>query len=127
MYGFGTTLSGQFDAVIEKLIVALKAEGFGIITDIDMQKTLKAKIGVDKPPYRILGACNPALANDALDADPSIGLLLPCNVVVREVGQGEVRVEFMDPTVVLGLVEGESLKALGADVKSRLERVQAAL
>ena len=127
MYGFGKTVSGEFDAVIDNVTAALKTEGFGIITDIDIQKTLKTKIGVDKAPYRILGACNPTLANEALDADPSIGLLLPCNVVVREVSSGQIRVEFMDPSVVLGLVEDASLHALGADVKSRLERVQAAL
>ncbi|MBT5228858.1 MAG: DUF302 domain-containing protein [Methylococcales bacterium] len=127
MYSFGKSVAGAFDAVVEQVIAALKVEGFGIITDIDIQATMKAKIDVERAPYRILGACNPKLANEAINKEPSIGLLLPCNVVVRETGDNEVMVEFMDPAAVLGLSQGGDLKTLGDDVKGRLERVQAAL
>lgn len=127
MYGFTVTLKGQFDDIVARVTEALKGEGFGVLTEIDVKATLKAKLGIDKRPYKILGACNPQLANQAIDAEPDIGLLLPCNVVVREAEDGSVVVGFMDPVTVLGLVGRDELQALGAEVRARLERVRDAL
>jgi len=127
MYGFYTKMNGDFDATVEKVTEELKKEGFGVLTDIDVQATLKAKLDVDKKPYRILGACNPKLANQAIDAEPDIGLLLPCNVVVREADDGTIVVGFMDPASVLGMVGKEELNSLGGEVRSKLERVRDAL
>jgi uncharacterized protein (DUF302 family) len=121
-YSFGTTVPyGQSEA-IERVTEALKAEGFGILATIDVQQTLKDKIGVEREPYVILGACAPALANEALEAEPDIGVLLPCNVVVYQL-DGETRVRFMDPIAALGLTGNESIETLANDVKSRLTRV----
>ncbi len=127
MYGFTTLVSGDFDEVVTRVTAALKDEGFGVLTEIDVQATLKKKLDLDKRPYKILGACNPKLANQALEAEPDVGLLLPCNVVVREDDAGDVVVGFMDPLAVLGLVQRPELEALGSDVKTRMERVRDAL
>ena len=127
MYQFAVELEGDFDGVVDRTVAALKEEGFGVLVDIDIQATLKAKLDVDKAPYRILGACNPPLANKALEADPDIGLLLPCNVVVRQLDQGLVRVAFMDPQAVLTLVDRQDVAALAQEVKERLERVRDSL
>ncbi|MDX2418831.1 MAG: DUF302 domain-containing protein [Xanthomonadales bacterium] len=126
-FGFGKIVNLGFDAAIQQVTDELAKEGFGILTVIDVQATLKAKLDVDMPGYRILGACNPMLANQAISAVPDIGLLLPCNVLVREDEEGQVHVGFMDPGAVLGLVDDSRVDPLAGQVKHKLETVLAAL
>jgi len=127
MYGFNVQVTCGFDEAVERATEALKTEGFGVLTEIDVKATLKKKIDVDRRPYKILGACNPVLANQALDADPDIGLLLPCNVVVREEEDGAVTVAFMDPAAVLALVDRSGIEQLADLVRAKLEKVCAQL
>ncbi len=122
-FGFGKAVDANFDDAIAQVTDELKKEGFGVLTEIDVAATLKEKLGEDMPPYRILGACNPALAHQAVTAVPEIGLLLPCNVLVREDETGQVHVSFMDPGAVLGLVDAPEIEPLAAEVKERLTRV----
>jgi uncharacterized protein (DUF302 family) len=127
MYGFNVTVNGDMQSIREKVTAELQKEGFGVLTEIDVAATLKKKIGVERKPYLILGACNPQLANQAINADPDIGLLLPCNVVLREEDDGSVTVGFMDPAAVLSLVDSAGVAELAAEVRGRLERVRDAI
>ena len=124
MYGFHARPQGTFDEVIDAVTAALKTEGFGVLSDIDVAATFKAKLDIERRPYRILGACNPVLANQAISADADIGLLLPCNVVVREEEDEGVTVAFMDPVAVLDLVKRPEVGALAEEVRARLQRVR---
>ena len=126
-FGFGTIVKLDFEAAIQQVTEELAKEGFGVLTVIDVQATLKTKLDVDMPGYRILGACNPTLANQAITAVPDIGLLLPCNVLVREDEEGRVHDGFMDPGAVLGLVNDPRVDPLAGQVKQKLEAVLAAL
>ena len=126
-FGFGKTVDLGFDEAINKVSEELEVEGFGVLSDIDVAGKMKAKLDKDMPPYRILGACNPALAYQAVSAEPEIGLLLPCNVLVRADDDGAVHVSFMDPQAVLSLVDNPGVESLAGEVKARLERVLAAV
>lgn len=126
-FGFGKKVSTDFDTTIDKVTAALDKEGFGILTEIDVSATLKKKLDVDMPRYRILGACNPPLAHQAVSAVPEIGLLLPCNVLVREDDAGDVHVSFMDPQSVLGLVDNPDVEPLANQVREKLEQAMAQL
>ncbi len=124
MYSFSTNLIGDMNTIEQQVTNALKEEGFGVLTEIDVQATLKEKLGIDQRPYKILGACNPSLAHQALQAEADIGLLLPCNVVVREEEDASITVAFMDPEAVLTLVNRDDIGELAKEVKGRLERVK---
>ncbi len=125
-YTFGTRLALPLAQARPRVEAALAAEGFGVLTEIDVQATLKAKLGVDRPAYVILGACNPPLAHRALEADPAVGALLPCNVVLREDG-AETIVEALDPQVAMGIVGSAEIAPIAAEARERLARAVAAL
>lgn len=128
MYGFTTNLTGvSFAQALTMTIGALKAEGFGVLSDIDVQHAMREKLGVTMPPYRILGACKPSLAHEALQAEPDIGLLLPCNVIVREDPSGSVVVGFLDPQIMVGLVGRPDVQPVADQAEQRLRRACASL
>lgn len=128
MYGFTTTLTGvAFDDAVEKTLAALKTEGFGVLSDIDVQRAMKEKLGAEMGGYRILGACNPPLAHQALQAEPDVGLLLPCNVIVRDGGDGRIVIGFLDPQTMVQLVDKPGVKQVADEAERRLRRACAAL
>jgi uncharacterized protein (DUF302 family) len=121
--GIGRTVNLPFDAAMRKIEEALQKEGFGVLTRIDVQETLKTKIGVDQAPFVILGACNPQLAHRALAVEPRVGLFLPCNVVVREVSTGRTRVEAMNPDAMIDLFPEAGLETVAHEARQKLARV----
>ena len=123
MYEFNTTLSGSYDEALEKVRAVLMEEQLGIVREVDVQAVFRAKMGKEIPPYRILGACNPKLADQVLEAEPNAGTLLPCNLVVREAAPGSVVVSFMDPETVLGLTGSDAAREVGRIAKEKLQRV----
>ena len=125
-FTFGARLGGSVAGVRPAVEAALRAEGFGVLTEIDVQATMKAKLGVERAPYVILGTCNPSLAHRAIEVDPAVGTLLPCNVVLREDGRDTI-VEAMDPMAALGIVDAPGIRAIAEEAKARLERAIAAL
>lgn len=122
-YTLAATVSSGFPEAVEKVRAALTDQGFGVITEINMSATLKAKLDVDLPAQLILGACRPALAYEALLADPSIAALLPCNVVVRAVDAGTTAVEVFDPAFMAGLADGDAVRAVATDARERLTKM----
>ena len=126
-YAFGKKVNMGVDQAVAAVTQELAKEGFGVLTEIDVQATLKKKLGIERPPYRILGACNPQFAAQALEVEPQIGALLPCNVVVRQDPTGATLVEFMDPDAVLQLVQRPEVGTIAAEVRTRLERVMSAI
>lgn len=126
-FGFSVDVALDYAEADTRVRELLKAEGFGVLTEIDVRATMRAKLDVDFPRYEILGACNPPLAHRALSSDPDLGLLLPCNVVVSERTEGGSRVSFMDPVAMLGLVDSPALEPVATEAAARLRRVASAL
>jgi len=125
-YTFGTVLSGSIEDAEARVTTALAQEGFGILTRIDVAGTLKTKIDVDRDPYVILGACNPSLAHRMIAVDEEVGALLPCNVVLRQEGE-DVAVRFMDPGVMVAVIDADGADIIASEARQRLARVAAAL
>lgn len=125
--GRSVKLNASFENALNWVTEALKVEGFGVLTEIDVKETMKKKLDVDFPPYKILGACNPSLAHRALTIAPEVGLLLPCNVTVRQLEDGASEVSLVDPLVMLGVIANPGLREVAEDARARLERVAAAL
>ena len=126
-YTFGTRIEGGIADVRPRVEAALRNEGFGVLTEIDVAATLKARLGLERPAYIILGACNPTLAHSAIDVEPSIGALLPCNVVLREEEPGQTTIEILDPRAALSLAANPAIGPLAAEARERLRRVLTAL
>ena len=126
-YYLGKILPIAFDDAVARTVDALKKEGFGVLTEIDVRETLKKKIGVDFPNYRILGACNPALAHEALKLESKVGTMLPCNVVVRDAGGGQTEIAAIDPVASMQAIDNPELKRAAEQVRTKLERVIAGL
>lgn len=121
-YGVGRDLTESYDTVLPRVLEALKAEGFGVITEIDLSKTLKAKLGVDLRPYLILGACNPGMAFEALKLEDKVGTMLPCNVIVQELAPGRVEVAAVDPVASMMAIDNPDLHAKAAIVRAKLKQ-----
>ncbi len=119
-YYIGKTVSGPFDAVVADVTAQLKSQGFGVLTDIDVQATLKSKLGVDTPRYRILGACNPRFAHEALKIEERLGVLLPCNVIVRETTDRRVEVASIDPVAAMERTDNPALRTTAEEVRRLL-------
>ncbi len=126
-FGITVRLNTDYETALAATVAALKVEGFGVLTEIDVKDTFKKKIGVDFRPYKILGACNPTLAHRALTIAPEVGLLLPCNVTVSYVDEQQTEVALVDPLSMLGIVDNPDLKPIAEEARARLERVAAAL
>ncbi|MEI8154696.1 MAG: DUF302 domain-containing protein [Hyphomicrobiales bacterium] len=126
-YYIATVVSGDFSAVVARVVEALKAEGFGVLTDIDIKATMKKKLDIDFRDYRILGACNPPLAHQALTADDKIGTMLPCNVIVQDLGGDRIEVAAIDPAISMEHVGNPALKTIAESVTGKLGRVIAAI
>jgi uncharacterized protein (DUF302 family) len=122
-YYFSKTIDGPFEAAVERVKAGLKKEGFGVLTEIDVRKTLKEKMNVDFRSYRILGACNPPSAYKALQAEDKIGLMLPCNVIVQELDGGRVEAAAIDPVASMASVGNPALEPVGMEVRAKLKRV----
>jgi uncharacterized protein (DUF302 family) len=122
-YHFSKTVNLSYDKAIERATEELKKEGFGVLTEIDVKETLKKKIDVDFPKYKILGACNPHFAYKALSAENKIGTMLPCNVIVQEHPNGKVEVSAVDPVASMSAITNESLGAIATEVREKLKRV----
>jgi len=125
--GFSVRLQADFESALARTIDALKVEGFGVLTEIDVKETMKKKLNVEHPPYRILGACNPPLAHRALTTAPEVGLLLPCNVTVRQLEDGAVEVALIDPLMMMSVVDHPGLKPVADEARARLQRVAQSL
>jgi uncharacterized protein (DUF302 family) len=121
--GITVHLVVDYETALIQTIDALKVEGFGVLTEIDVKETLKKKLGVDLLPYKILGACNPPLAHRALTAAPEVGLLLPCNVTVRQLESGSIEVAMIDPLMMMGVINNPALKPIADEALARLKRV----
>ena len=126
-YYIAKTVSGGFPATVERVIESLKAEGFGVLTEIDVKATMKKKLDIDFRDYRILGACNPPLAHQALTVDDKIGTMLPCNVIVQDLGDGKIEVAAINPAISMEQVGNPSLKVIAESVTGKLRRVIAAI
>ncbi|MGE0875532.1 MAG: DUF302 domain-containing protein [Burkholderiales bacterium] len=126
-YAFGKVVNMGYEQAIEAITAALAKQGFGVLTEIDVAATLKKKLDIDRAPYRILGACNPQFAAKAIEMEPQIGALLPCNVIVRVDEAGRTVVEMMDPNAVLTLVDKPGIAAIATEVRTRLEAALAAV
>ena len=122
-YYIGRTVAAGFDDTVTRVVEALKKEGFGVLTDIDVAATLKQKLGIDFRKYRILGACNPPLAHKALTEENKIGVMLPCNVIIQETNSGQTEIAAIDPRAAMERVGNPALGAIASEVASRLKRV----
>ena len=125
--GLVVHLDVDFETALVRTVEALKVEGFGILTEIDIKETMKKKLGVDMAPYKILGACNPPLAHRALSSVPEVGLLLPCNVTVRKLEDGRIEVALIDPLMMMSMIKDATLKSVAEEARARLERVSLSL
>lgn len=126
-YAFGKAVSTNFETTIQQVTEELQKEGFGILSDIDVAATLKKKLDLDMPGYRILGACNPPFAHRVIEAEPTIGVLLPCNVIVREETTGNVMVEFMDPQAILQMTDNSEVHEVAAIIRQKMLNVMNAI